>query len=347
MAEPESERLVRTATLAGRRFRVLDHYEVGREKVREFARAVQSYHGAHHSEEQARTLGYPSLIAPPTFASVIGLTTTRALLDTVLTEYDLSQILQTDQVFETFRPLVAGDRITTDIIIESIRQYGDNDFITVKSVLTNQRDEVALIGQTTIVARRGAEIDPDLTELVSSIMMHTPPNKPAGQPDSEVLREFGDTTMDLVVDSAAAPVHTLPRFGDLVVGQELPAATAQVTRGDLANYSGVSGDPNPIHYSEAAARLVGLPTVVGHGMLSMGLAGDYLTSWLGDPTAIEKFSVRLSSFVAVTKDKASVIEFTGRIKSLDPVRRTATVVLNGTSEGRKIFGRAVAEVRLT
>lgn len=118
-----------------------------------------------------------------------------------------------------------------------------------------------------------------------------------------------------------------------------------MTRGDLANYAGVSGDPNPIHFSEQAATLAGLPTVVAHGMLTMGLASGYLTSWVGDPTAIEKFSVRFSGFVPVTSDAPSTIEFTGKIKSLNPARRTATVVMAGTSEGRKLFGRAIAEIR--
>ena len=50
---------------------VLDgSYQVGREKVREYARAVQDYHGAHWEPEAAAALGYSGLVAPLTFTSI-------------------------------------------------------------------------------------------------------------------------------------------------------------------------------------------------------------------------------------------------------------------------------------
>ncbi|WP_067513100.1 fused (3R)-hydroxyacyl-ACP dehydratase subunits HadA/HadB [Nocardia puris] len=341
MAQPDTG-TVDTATLAGRRFLVRDHYEVGREKIREFASAIQNAHTAHHRAADALALGYPGVVAPPTFASVIGVACTRALLDSVLTDYHLTQILQTDQVFEIHRPIVAGDSIRTGIVIESIRQFGDNDFITVRFELVNQHGELAQVGSTTIVARRGAEIDPNLTQTVEAIYMHP---RPAGSTDPSALVDAPDAVT--APAAPAAPVHTRPDFDALSAGDVLPAATASLTRGDLTNYAGVSGDPNPIHFSEKAARLVGLPTVVAHGLLTMGLTADYVTSWLGDPTAVEKFSVRFSGYVPVRADSASEIELGGKIKSLDPRRRAATIVLTATSEGRKLFGRAVAEVRLS
>ncbi|PXX65271.1 acyl dehydratase [Nocardia tenerifensis] len=336
-----------TATPAGQRFRVRDHYEVGREKIREFARAVQNRHGAHHREADARKLGHDGVIAPPTFASVIGAAGTRALLESVLTEYDLSQMLQTDQVFQAYRPVLAGDRLTSEILIESVRRFGDNDFIVVRSALVNQHGELALVGSTTIVARRGAEVDPSLTEVVDNIMMHGKVVESPTTAAVSALIPLGAGELPApAADREIAPVHTLPEFDRLAVGDRLPAGSFRLTRGDLANYAGVSGDANPIHFSDHAARLAGLPTVVAHGMLTMGLACDYLTSWLGDPTAIEKFSVRFAGFVPVTADAASTVDFTGRIKSLDPAARGATLVLNGVAEGRKLFGRAIAEVRL-
>lgn len=347
MARPDID--VVPATQAGQRFRVRDHYEVGREKVREFARAVQNHHAAHQREADARALGYPGIIAPPTFASVIGMTATRALLDSVLIQYDLSQFLQTDQVFEIYRPILAGDRIRSEIVIESIRQFGDNDFIVVRFSLSNQHGEVAIVGSTTIVARRGAEADASLSDVVDNIMMHGRPLEPASAADlahNEALVPLGVSPLVEPDAHEMATVHTAPAFDDLTPGDRLPDGAFRLTRGDLANYAGVSGDANPIHFSDHAAQLAGLPTVVAHGMLTMGLAGGYLTAWLGDPTAIQKFSVRFSGFVPVAADTASTVEFSGRVKSLNPSARTATILLGGTSEGRKLFGRAVAEVRL-
>ncbi|MFE3545182.1 fused (3R)-hydroxyacyl-ACP dehydratase subunits HadA/HadB [Nocardia sp. NPDC059177] len=346
VSQPDIEAVVPDATLVGQRFGFRDHYEVGREKIREFARAVQNLHPAHQHEVDARKLGYDGVIAPPTFASVIGMSATRALLDNVLTEYDLSQVLQTDQVFEIYRPILAGDRITTEIEIESIRQFGDNDFVAVGFKLVNQHDEVTVQGTTTIVARKGVEVDPNIVEAVENISMQPRPVTVAGVDNGDVLFRQSAAARPAPAREIV-PVNTTPEFDSLVKGGELPVGTARVTRGDLANYAGVSGDPNPIHFSDRAAELAGLPTVVAHGLLTMGLAADYLTGWLGDPTAIEKLSVRFSGFVPVPPTEAGVIEFSGKIKSIDHDRRAATVLLSGMSEGRKLFGRAVAEIRLT
>ncbi|MET8654832.1 fused (3R)-hydroxyacyl-ACP dehydratase subunits HadA/HadB [Nocardia aurea] len=347
IAQPETATRGQTAAIAGRRFRVRDHYVVGREKVREFARAVQNLHGAHQNESDARALGHDNVVAPPTFVSVIGTACTRALLDTVLTDYDLSQVLQTDQVFELHRPILAGDRISTEIRIESLRQFSDNDFIQVKFVMTNQRGEVAQVGSTTIVARRGAEVDPNLVDAVESVFMHDRPSGLAANDPLVELSPGAPTVTPPVTAPESLRVHTLPDFEKLTAGQALPAGSARVTRGDLANYAGVAGDPNPIHFSDRAAQLVGLPTVVAHGLLTMGLAADYLSTWLGDPTAIAKFSVRFAGFVPVSADAATTVEFQGKIKSLDPATRTGVISLSGTSLGRKLFGRAVAEVRFS
>lgn len=131
------------------------------------------------------------------------------------------------------------------------------------------------------------------------------------------------------------------------MGTELPVRAYSVTRGDLVRYAGVSGDPNPIHYSDAVVAKVGLRDVVAHGMLSMGLGGTYVTSWLGDPGAVLEYNVRFTSPVFVPDDGVGgSIEFSAKVKSTDPQTRTAVLALVATSEGKKIFGRATATVQL-
>ncbi|SUA74020.1 (3R)-hydroxyacyl-ACP dehydratase subunit HadB [Nocardia otitidiscaviarum] len=345
---PETAEAATATALVGRHFRVRDHYEVGREKVREFARAVRNDHPAHHHEVDARELGYEGLLAPATFSSVIGAATTRSLIGTVLTEYDLSQVLQTDQVFEYHRPILAGDRLSVDVVIDSIRQFGDNDFIVVKVTLSDALGLPVLISNTTIVARRGADIDPDIADTVAGLVMHghvEDPDSGATDPSGLVLLDLDEFTA-FPAPAEPLPVHTTPTAATLTPGTELPAAKVPVTRGDLVNYAGVSGDPNPIHFSDAAATMAGLPTVIAHGMLTMGLLAGQLESWLGDPAALTKFSVRLSGFVPVEPTTPAVIEFTGKVKSVDADNRTATLMLGATCDGKKLFGRAIAEVRL-
>ncbi|WP_262985110.1 MaoC/PaaZ C-terminal domain-containing protein, partial [Nocardia cerradoensis] len=83
--------------------------------------------------------------------------------------------------------------------------------------------------------------------------------------------------------------HTACTTGDLAPGDQLPSRTVRLTRGDLANFTGVTGDANPIHFSDDVARAAGLPSIVAHGMLTMGLGAGYLTEWLGDPAALTKY----------------------------------------------------------
>ncbi|MBY4399954.1 (3R)-hydroxyacyl-ACP dehydratase subunit HadB [Rhodococcus fascians] len=138
----------------------------------------------------------------------------------------------------------------------------------------------------------------------------------------------------------------LRSFDDVSVGYELPERTVMLTRGDLVNYAGVSGDPNPIHWSDEVVRLAGLDNVIAHGMLTMGLGAGFVTSWLGDPGAVTEYNVRFTSSVYVSEDSAAAVEFSGKIKSVDADERTAVIAIVAKFEGKKIFGRATATVRL-
>ena len=65
------------------------------------------------------------------------------------------------------------------------------------------------------------------------------------------------------------------------VGDEAPARTHKLTRTDLVKYAGASGDFNPMHTDEVAAKAAGLPSVFGHGMFTMGFLGSALTDYVG------------------------------------------------------------------
>src|SRR6202161_2370268 len=120
-------------------------------------------------------------------------------------------------------------------------------------------------------------------------------------------------------------------------GTELPPRQYQVTRRDLIRYAGASGDFNVIHWNERVARSVGLPNVVAHGMLTMALAGRFVTEWAGDPGAVTEFGVRFSSPVVVPDDdKGATIEVAGTVteKLADQAVR---VELTARSEGAKVL----------
>jgi acyl dehydratase len=90
-----------------------------------------------------------------------------------------------------------------------------------------------------------------------------------------------------------------PKLGaeQLQVGQEHEAVVAEeLTRTQIVQYAGASGDFNPIHHDETFARAAGYPSVFAHGMLTMGLTGRMLTDWLGDGV-LRDFGVRFVSQV--------------------------------------------------
>ncbi len=89
-------------------------------------------------------------------------------------------------------------------------------------------------------------------------------------------------------------------------GTVLSERTYRVTRSDLVRYAGASGDFNPIHWSDRIAKDAGLPSVIGHGMLTMALAGRLLTDWAGDPAAVVEYGVRFSRPVVVPDDDDGV-----------------------------------------
>ncbi|MDX3226533.1 MaoC family dehydratase [Streptomyces sp. ME19-01-6] len=137
-------------------------------------------------------------------------------------------------------------------------------------------------------------------------------------------------------------------YDDVEVGTELPAREFPVTRADLVQYAGASGDFNPIHWNEKFAKEVGLPDVIAHGMFTMAEAGRVVTDWAGDPAAVVEYGVRFTKPVVVPNDeKGAAIEVTAKVAAkLDDEARTVRVDIVATSAGQKVLGRARAVVRL-
>ena len=70
-------------------------------------------------------------------------------------------------------------------------------------------------------------------------------------------------------------------FDDVTEGDAAPEFSQSLGRTDLVMYAGASGDFNPMHHDEVAAKDAGLPSVFGHGMFTMGLLGKALTDYVG------------------------------------------------------------------
>lgn len=144
-----------------------------------------------------------------------------------------------------------------------------------------------------------------------------------------------------------------PGYDSVAKGTELPPRAYRVTRLDLVKYAGASGDFNVIHWNERAARAVGLPDVIAHGMYTMAQAGKFVSEWAGDPGAVTDFGVLFSAMVPVPDDTplpgntgGATIEISGRV--LDKLGdNKVTVDIVARAGGAKVLTRARATVRLS
>ena len=116
--------------LVGRAFPPTAPYLVGREKVREFARAVFADAPQHSDPEAARALGYADVVAPPTFAMVVQDLTLQQLLGDPDSGIELSRLVHAEQRFRYSRPIVAGDELTATLAVTGVRTLGANAMIT-------------------------------------------------------------------------------------------------------------------------------------------------------------------------------------------------------------------------
>ncbi|MBQ9917819.1 MAG: MaoC family dehydratase N-terminal domain-containing protein [Microbacterium sp.] len=116
--------------LVGRAFPPTAPYLVGREKVREFARAVFADAPQHSDPAAARALGYADVVAPPTFAMVVQDLTLQQLLGDPDSGIELSRLVHAEQRFRYSRPIVAGDELTATLSVTGIRTLGGNAMIT-------------------------------------------------------------------------------------------------------------------------------------------------------------------------------------------------------------------------
>lgn len=129
----------------------------------------------------------------------------------------------------------------------------------------------------------------------------------------------------------------------LTVGDTIAEAHYHLTRDTLVRYAGASGDFNPIHYRDDIAKEVGLPGVLAHGMLTMGIAVQPVTDWLGDPGRISDYQVRFTRPIIVDPTDGATITVTAKVGAVDD--NGARIDLTVTYEGDTVLGKA--QVRVT
>ena len=137
-----------------------------------------------------------------------------------------------------------------------------------------------------------------------------------------------------------------PGAAPVTKGDALPPREFAVDRADLRRYALASGDANPIHLDNTAARALGLPQVVAHGMLTAALAVGVVADWAGGPDQVVATDLRFAAPVPVPADEPVRIQVGGTVRSVDDVAGTATVALSVTCDGAKVLGKALVTVAL-
>ena len=132
-----------------------DRFVVGREQVRQYAKAVKADDPATHDEEAAAELGHESLVAPLTFASIFAVMIQRHFFQHVDVGMETMQIVQVDQKFVYHKPIKVGTELTGTMHVHSVDERFGADIVVTRNVCVDQHGDVVLEAYTTLMGHEG------------------------------------------------------------------------------------------------------------------------------------------------------------------------------------------------
>jgi acyl dehydratase len=140
----------------GRTFPATAPYEVSRVKVAEFADAIGDPNPVFHDRAAAQAAGYPDVIAPPTFAVVVAMASSRTAVGDPGLGLNYAMVVHGEQRFDYSRPLHAGDVVTAQSTISAIREVGSITMLTTETQIRTVDGEHVCTGFSTLVQRGAA-----------------------------------------------------------------------------------------------------------------------------------------------------------------------------------------------
>lgn len=151
--------------IIGTHYRYPDYFEVDREKVREFARAVKDFHPAHFSEDAAAECGSDTLIASLTFVAVAGRRVQAEIFNQFDVPVNMERVLHRDQKLVFHRPIVAGDKLWFDSYLDSVIESHGAILTEVRGEVTDDEGNPVL---TSVVTILGEASHPEETDEVTA-----------------------------------------------------------------------------------------------------------------------------------------------------------------------------------
>jgi acyl dehydratase len=140
-------------SFTGRTYPPTAPYDVGREKIREFAEAVGADDVVHTDQSRARARGYLDVIAPPTFAVLIAQQCDRQFIVDPEAGIDFTRVVHGAQRFVHHRPITAGDQIVGVLTVDSVKAVGGHAMVSTRSELSTTEGEPVCTVTSTLVIR--------------------------------------------------------------------------------------------------------------------------------------------------------------------------------------------------
>ncbi|WP_293694604.1 MaoC family dehydratase N-terminal domain-containing protein [uncultured Agrococcus sp.] len=137
--------------LAGKEYPPTEPYLVGREKIREFAGAVQASNPVHFNVDAATAAGYDDLVAPPTFTIVVQQRGLDQLLADDSAGIELHRVVHGDQRFNIVRPILAGDELTVKFRVATVRPLGGNAMVSTEADILDAAGVLVATSYATLV----------------------------------------------------------------------------------------------------------------------------------------------------------------------------------------------------
>ncbi len=144
-------------SFVGRTYPPTAPYEVGREKIREFAEAIGDANPVYTDPEAAKGFGHSDVVAPPTFPFLITYRAAAQVVNDPELGLDFSRVVHGDQKFAYTRPVRAGDRLAVTSTIEAIKSLAGNDILDIRGEVHDEAGEHVVTAWTKLVARAAEE----------------------------------------------------------------------------------------------------------------------------------------------------------------------------------------------
>ena len=153
--------------IIGTHYRYPDYFEVNREKIREFAKAVKDEHPAHYSEEAAKEYGYDSLVASLTFLAVAGRKVQLEIFNQFDVPINMERVLHRDQKLVFHRPILAGDKLYFDSYLDSVMESHGAILTEIRGEVTDEHGKPVITSVVTVMGE--AETDSEADEVSAQI----------------------------------------------------------------------------------------------------------------------------------------------------------------------------------